>query len=322
MNSLIPDVHLLGCEGLSKQTITTILSLAQFYRNKSDEGERFQLLNGMTVANLFFEPSTRTRTSFEIAAQRLGAQVVNFSSQGSSTSKGETVTDTAKNIEAMDPSILVIRHSSSGIPHLLAKCVKIPILNAGDGFHEHPSQALLDLLTIQQSKTNVQGKKILIVGDIAHSRVARSNIYALNTMGAQVTVCGPPTLIPPFPEKLGVQVEIQLEKALPTADVIMMLRIQFERQSAMQIPSKGEYAKFWGLNERTIRNIKEDAIIMHPGPLNRGVEISPAVADGPYSVILNQVKNGVAVRMALINLYSRAPLPQEWFEAEKRSSHV
>lgn len=271
---------------------------------KSWRGTEFpdQSLRGKTIVNLFFEPSTRTRSSFELAAKRLGATVLNLLPESSSVTKGENLFDTAKNLEAMDPDLLVVRHASAGAPELLSRIVKIPVLNAGDGFHEHPTQALLDALTIEETLGTCQGKRVLIVGDIAHSRVARSNIYLLKTLGARVAVCGPPSLIPPAIDKFGVEVTYDLKSALANTDVAMMLRIQMERQNQMQFPSLGEYSKFWGLNSETVKKLKPGAIIMHPGPFNEGVEISQEVATGPYSVILNQVHNGVILRMALLEL--------------------
>ena len=267
-----------------------------------------QSLRGRTVMNLFFEPSTRTRSSFELAARRLGAHVLNFDPGNSSVTKGETLVDTARNLEAMDPDILVLRHASAGAALTLSKTVKIPIINAGDGFHEHPTQALLDALTMEEAKGSVKGLQVLIVGDIAHSRVARSNINVLGKLGAAIDVCGPPSLMPPAIERLGVRkMHYNLQEAVREADVVMMLRIQSERLSSgasgsVQFPSLGEYARFWGLNAETVKYLKPGAIIMHPGPFNEGVEISQEVASGPYSVILNQVSNGVVVRMALLDL--------------------
>ncbi|MGE4232585.1 MAG: aspartate carbamoyltransferase catalytic subunit [Bacteriovoracia bacterium] len=264
-----------------------------------------QSLKGKTIVNLFLEPSTRTRSSFEIAAKRLGAQVLNISSDSSSMTKGETLFDTARNLEAMDPDLLVIRHASAGAPFQLSKVLRMPIINAGDGFHEHPTQALLDAFTIEESKGSCKGLNVLIVGDIAHSRVARSNIYLLNTLGAKVSVCGPPSLIPPEIERLNVEVGYNLREMVEKADVVMMLRIQSERQNQVQFPSVSEYSRFWGLNSETVSLMKKGALIMHPGPLNEGVEISQEVATGPYSLILNQVTNGVVVRMALMDLILR-----------------
>jgi aspartate carbamoyltransferase catalytic subunit len=252
--------------------------------------------------NLFFEPITRTRTSFEIAAKRLSADAVNISASTSSAVKGETLIDTARNLEAMNPDVIVIRHSCSGAPYMLAGIVKPSVINAGDGAHEHPTQALLDMMTIRQKKGNIAGLKIAIVGDIAHSRVARSNIYGLTKMGAQVTVAGPSIMMPRDIGKMGVVVRHDLEEALRDVDVVMMLRIQMERQQMSFFPSLREYANYYCLNAVKLKAAKEDVVVMHPGPINRGVEIDPDVADGPYSVILEQVTNGVAVRMALLYL--------------------
>jgi len=259
-------------------------------------------LTGKTIVTLFFEPSTRTRSSFELAAERLGANVLNLDPERSSTTKGESLLDTVKNLEAMEPNLIILRHASSGAPELLSRVIKVPIINAGDGFHEHPTQALLDAYTILEHKKSFEGLKILIVGDIAHSRVARSCIYLFQKLKAQITVCGPPSLIPPQVENLKVKVEYDLKTALQDADAVMMLRIQLERQNQMQFPTLSEYSRFWGLNSKSIQYLKKDAIIMHPGPLNEGVEISQEIADGPYSVILDQVSNGVLVRMALMEL--------------------
>ena len=304
--------NLISCETLEKEDIRRILSLATHYHEHVKSGRTLDIRRGHFIVNLFFEPSTRTVTSFDIATKRLGADSIQFSPSTSSTVKGETLLDTAKNIQAMNPSLLIIRHSSSGIPEFLGRTLQIPLINAGDGFHEHPTQALLDLFTITQFKKKLDQIRVLIVGDIAHSRVARSNVHLLKKMGVQVTLCGPPTLLPPDPEQFGVEVTSDLTKALPRADVVMMLRIQFERQNKMQIPSPGEYARFWGLHARTAKFLKNDAIIMHPGPLQRGVEISPEIADGPNSVILNQVGNGIAVRMAAITLLTPGPMPSDW----------
>ncbi len=297
---------LIAAKGLSENEIRLVFQKATEFKKlwKGWRGTEFphQSLKGKTVVNLFFEPSTRTLSSFELATRRLGGHSLNFSPENSSTSKGETLFDTARNLQAMDPDLLVLRHASAGAPYLLSKEIQIPIINAGDGFHEHPTQALLDAYTIEEAKGKIAGLHVLIVGDIAHSRVARSNIYILKTLGAKITVCGPPSLIPPAIEKLGVQVSYDLKAAIKTADIVMMLRIQLERQHQVQFPSLGEYSKFWGLNSDTVQYLKEGAIIMHPGPLNEGVEISQEVASGPYSVILNQVTNGVLIRMALLDL--------------------
>lgn len=297
---------LIGTQGLNEQSIRVVLDRAKEFKKlwRGWRGTEFphQTMRGKTVVNLFFEASTRTRSSFELAARRLGAYSLNLNPDASSITKGETLLDTARNLEAMDPDLLVLRHASAGAPYQLSKVLKIPIINAGDGFHEHPTQALLDVFTIEEAKGTCKGLNVLIVGDIAHSRVARSNIYALKTLGASVTVCGPPSLMPPGIERFGVEATHDLPKAIRDADVVMMLRVQLERQNQMQIPSLGEYSRFWGLNASTVSELKKDAIIMHPGPLNEGVEISQEVANGPYSVILNQVNNGVIIRMALMDL--------------------
>jgi aspartate carbamoyltransferase catalytic subunit len=255
------------------------------------------------VVNLFYESSTRTRTSFEIAGKWLSADVVNFSASGSSAAKGESFVDTARNIGAMSPDVVVVRHASSGAPALLARLLPCSIVNAGDGAHEHPTQALLDLLTIREKKGHFDGLSVAIVGDIAHSRVARSNIHGMRKLGVTVTVAGPPTLIPPYTQELGCKVSYRLEDAIRDVDVIMMLRLQQERMHAGLIPSLREYSRYWGLTLEKLRaHARPDVLIMHPGPVNRGVELSPEVADGPYSVILDQVAKGVAVRMGVLLL--------------------
>jgi len=266
------------------------------------EIKKVPALRGKTIVNLFYEPSTRTRTSFEIAGKWLSADVVNFSSSGSSASKGESLIDTAKNIEAMSPDVVVVRHASSGTPQLLAEALRCAVVNAGDGAHEHPTQALLDLLTIREKKAHLEGLHAAIVGDIAHSRVARSNIHGMRKVGMTVTVAGPPTLIPPFVQELGVKVSHRLEQAIADVDVIMMLRLQQERMTSGLIPSLREYSRLWGLSLDKLAGARPDVLIMHPGPVNRGIELAPEVADGPYSVILDQVANGVAVRMAVLYL--------------------
>jgi aspartate carbamoyltransferase catalytic subunit len=248
------------------------------------------------------EASTRTRTSFEIAGKRLSADTVNISSSTSSMVKGETLTDTAKTLEAMNPDIIVIRHSAAGAPHMLARLVKQSIINAGDGAHEHPTQALLDMLTIRNEKGEIAGLKVAIIGDIAHSRVARSNVLGLTLMGAHVTVCGPAMMIPRDIETMGVNVTCNMKEAIKEADIIMMLRIQLERQNESLFPSDREYSHFYCLNAENIKLAKPDALVMHPGPINRGIEIAPDIADGVQSLILKQVTNGVAVRMALLYL--------------------
>lgn len=294
---------LLGMQDLSVDEINLILDTAEsFIEVSTREIKKVPTLRGKTVVNLFMEPSTRTRTSFEIAGKRLSADTINISASASSVVKGETLIDTAKNLEAMNPDVIVIRHSASGAPHMLAKRVKQSVINAGDGAHEHPTQALLDMMTIKARKGRIAGLKVAIVGDIAHSRVARSNIYGLTRMGAQVTVAGPATMLPRHIERMGVSVNRQIEEAVKGADVIMMLRIQTERERQSLFPSLREYARCFCLNGRNIRLAKDDVLVMHPGPINRGIEIAPEIADGPASVILEQVTNGVAVRMALLYL--------------------
>jgi aspartate carbamoyltransferase catalytic subunit len=295
--------HLLGMKGLTREEIETILTTAESLKEISYRDiKKVPTLRGKTVVNFFHEPSTRTRTSFEIAAKRLSADTVGLSAGTSSLVKGETLIDTARNLEAMNPDVIVIRHSMAGAPHLLSRMVKPSIINAGDGMHEHPTQALLDMLTMREKKGRIEGLKVAIIGDIAHSRVARSNIIGLKTMGAEVLVSGPPTMIPPAIDTMGVGVTYRLEEAVAWADVIMMLRVQLERQKQMLFPSLREYSRFFGLNPEIMRKAKPEIIIMHPGPINRGVELHPELADGPYSVILDQVTNGVAVRMALLYL--------------------
>lgn len=297
--------HILGIDELSREDIVTILDTAESFKEiNTRDIKKVPTLRGKTIINLFFENSTRTRTSFEIAGKRLSADTVNISASASSVSKGETLEDTARNIEAMHPDIIVMRHSASGAPHYLAERLDCSVVNAGDGTHEHPSQALLDLFTMRQHKGRIEGLKVAIVGDITHSRVVRSNLYALSKMGAEVRLCGPGTMIPPGIEKLGATVYTDMSEAIRGVDVVMMLRIQMERQGKSLIPSTREYAKFYGLNDNNITLAKPDALVMHPGPINRGVELSTSVADGAQNVILNQVENGVAVRMALLYLVS------------------
>ena len=297
--------HILGTQELSRDDIELILDTAESFKEiNTRDIKKVPTLRGKTIVNLFYEASTRTRTSFEIAGKRLSADTINITASSSSVTKGETLEDTAKNIEAMHPDIIVMRHAASGAPHYLAKRLSCSVINAGDGAHEHPSQALLDLLTIRQKKGRIDGLTVAIVGDIAHSRVARSDLYALTKMGAKVRLAGPGTMIPPGIERLGAETCTDMRAALEGADVVMMLRIQLERQGKTLIPTLREYSRFYGLNPDNIRLAKEDAIIMHPGPMNRGVEISSFVADGPQNVILDQVENGVAVRMALLYLVS------------------
>ena len=295
--------HLLGMERLSVSDIELILSTAESLKEISERDiKKVPTLRGKSVVNFFYEPSTRTRTSFEMAAKMLSADTVSLSASGSSSVKGETLIDTARNLQAMNPDIIVLRHPLSGAPHLLAREVKAGIINAGDGINEHPTQALLDLFTIREKKREIKGLNVAIIGDISHSRVARSDIIGLIKMGAKVTVSGPPTMIPVGIEAFGVQVVHNPAEAVKKKDVVILLRIQLERQSRVLFPSVREYATFFGMNEGIIKGAKSDVIVMHPGPMNRGVEITSELADGPYSVILDQVANGVAVRMALLYL--------------------
>jgi aspartate carbamoyltransferase catalytic subunit len=296
---------LLGIAELSPGEIELILDTAESFREVGERPiKKVPTLRGKTVVNLFFESSTRTRSSFEIAEKRLSADNLNFSASGSALSKGESLVDTALNLQAMAPDLIVIRHAHAGAPHLLAKKLKAGVINAGDGAHEHPTQALLDAYTIRRHKGRLAGLKVAIVGDIEHSRVVRSNIHLLTKMGARVTVAGPRTMMPPGIERLGVEVAYTLADAVRGADVIMMLRIQLERQGRMSIPSIKEYFEIFGLTSARLAGAAEDVIIMHPGPMNRGVEIASEVADGPYSVILEQVTHGVSVRMAVLYLLS------------------
>lgn len=297
--------HILGIEQLSKEDIQLILDAADNFKEiNSRDIKKVPTLRGKTIINLFYEASTRTRTSFEIAGKRLSADTVNITASSSSVVKGETLEDTAKNLQAMAPDIIVMRHAASGAPHYLAKRLHCSVINAGDGAHEHPSQALLDLLTIRQHKGRIEGLTVAIVGDITHSRVARSNLYALTRMGAKVRLAGPGTMIPTGIERLGAEVFTDMRAAIEGADVVMMLRIQQERQGKTMMPSTREYARYYGLNPTNLLLAKDDAIVLHPGPMNRGVELSSLVADGPQNVILEQVENGVAVRMALLYLVS------------------
>jgi aspartate carbamoyltransferase catalytic subunit len=294
---------LLDIRSLEPGEIQTILdSAASMKEIASREIKKVPALRGKTVVNLFMEPSTRTRTSFEIAGKWLSADVINVSGSSSSVTKGETLIDTARNLEAMSPDCVVIRHAASGAAQMLARALRCAVVNAGDGMHEHPTQALLDLLTIREKRGHLEGLSVAIVGDIAHSRVARSNIAGMRKMGMSVTVAGPPTLIPSGVEELGVKVARRLEDALRDVDVIMMLRLQHERMAGHFIPSLREYSRLYGLSLEKLRGARDDVLIMHPGPVNRGIEMAPEVADGPYSVILEQVANGVAVRMAILYL--------------------
>ena len=295
--------HLLSTKELARQDAIVILDVAEDMAEVAGrEVPRLPVLRGKTVVNLFYEASTRTRTSFEIAGKRLSADTINISASNSSTVKGETLIDTARNLEAMNPDLIVIRHSAAGAPHLLAGLLRQSIINAGDGAHEHPTQALLDAMTIRAKKGGIAGLKVAIIGDIAHSRVARSNIFALTKLGAEVVVAGPATMLPVGIERLGVRAFTAIDEAIRDADIVMMLRIQMEREKQNVFPSLREYAAHFSLNRRNIGLARRDVLVMHPGPLNRGVEISPEIADGPHSIILDQVTNGVAVRMALLYL--------------------
>ena len=295
--------HLLSIGDLTSDEIFLILETARAMKEIGTRPiKKVPTLRGKTVVNLFFEPSTRTRTSFEIAEKRLSADALNVASLTSSVVKGETLADTARNLEAMAPDMIVVRHGSSGACHLLASIGTSRIINAGDGMHEHPTQALLDALTILDHKPSIAGRKVAIIGDLAHSRVLRSNVLLLNALGANVWVSGPSTLIPCGVERFGVTATTSVEEAVSDADVVMMLRIQLERMRGHFFPSLREYFRMFGLTRERLRLAKDDAIVMHPGPLNRGVEIASDVADGPDSVILEQVSNGVAVRMAVLYL--------------------
>ena len=301
---------LLGIETLKKDELEAILESAVSFKEVSErEIKKVPTLRGKTIINLFYEPSTRTRTSFEIAAKRMSADAINISTASSSVVKGETLKDTALNLEAMKPDCIVVRHSASGAPHMLARYLKCPVINAGDGSHEHPTQALLDIMTVRErfGSSNIKGLKLLIVGDIAHSRVARSNIFGFKKLGAEVTVCAPPTMVPLGVEALGCEVAPRLEEALPEADVVMMLRLQLERQEGAFFPGVREYSRLYGLDSEKLKKAKESVVILHPGPVNRGVEIAPDVVDGPWSLILDQVTNGIAVRMALFYLLLGGP---------------
>lgn len=299
--------HILGLEELTAEEITIVLDTAVSMKEVSERDvKKVPALRGVTVCNLFYEPSTRTRSSFEIAEKRLSADVLNFTLSHSSVTKGETLLDTARNLEAMGAGVIVIRHPMSGAPWLLAKELDSSIINAGDGSHEHPSQALLDLFTIREMKGRIKGLKVVIVGDILHSRVARSNIWGLVKLGAEVRVVGPPTLIPKYIESKKVRTFYNLDAAIEGADVIIMLRIQMERQESVFFPSLREYSRFYGLTREKLKRASEDVTVMHPGPINRGIELSSDIADDAGSVILAQVSNGIAVRMAMFYLVASA----------------
>ena len=295
--------NILGTQCLTEDDITTILDTVDSFKEISTRPiKKVPTLRGKTVINLFFEPSTRTRTSFEIAGKRLSADVINIVGSSSSAVKGENFIDTALNLEAMHPDIMIVRHALSGAAEMISQFIECPIINAGDGYHEHPTQALLDLYTIREYKRNLEGLNVVIVGDIAHSRVVRSNIYAMKTMGMNVKLIGPPTMIPLEIEKMGVSVGYYLEDAIPNADVIMILRLQKERQSKYLLSSIREYSNLYCLTSKFLEKAKDDVLIFHPGPVNRGIEISLDVMESDRSLILNQVTNGVALRMALMYL--------------------
>ena len=294
---------LLGLEQLNAEEIKLILDTAESFKEISTrEIKKVPTLRGRTIVTLFFEPSTRTRASFELAAKRLSADIVSISASTSSLVKGETLKDTARNMEAMKIDMIIMRHSCSGAPDMLAKTLSSSVVNAGDGAHEHPTQGLLDLFTIREKRKKIKGLKVAIVGDILHSRVARSDIWGLKKLGAEVILCGPPTLMPPEIEKMGVRVSYDLREVIKEVDVVNLLRIQLEREKRNLFPSFREYAVLFGLNKDVLREAKKDLVIMHPGPINRGIELSADLADGPYSVILDQVTNGIAVRMAVLFL--------------------
>ena len=312
---------LLGLRELTAEDIRLVLTTAESFREISLRPiKKVPALRGKTVVNLFFEPSTRTRTSFELAAKRLSADIVNIAASSSSISKGETILDTVKTLEALKVDVVVIRHAAAGVPHLIARRASASVVNAGDGAHEHPTQALLDLVTIQQKKGRIEGLRISIIGDIAHSRVARSNIWGLTKLGASVTVCGPPTLLPPHIEELGVRATYDVTEAIREADVLMLLRIQHERQEALLVPSLREYRLRYGIDRERLKLAKPGVLIMHPGPINRGVELDSSVADGPDSVILDQVTNGLAVRMAVLYLVSGAAKTESFLMSPETTS--
>jgi aspartate carbamoyltransferase catalytic subunit len=302
---------LLGIEDLSREEIDGILDTAEGFREVSARSvKKVPALRGKVIVNLFFEASTRTRISFELAGTRLSADVINFAGATSSASKGETLNDTARNIEAMGVDILVVRHPSSGAAYQLSRAVNASVVNAGDGTHEHPTQGLLDIYTMRRALGRIEGLKVAIVGDVSHSRVARSNIWGLQKLGAEVYAVGPPTLVPRGLAKMGVKVSHHLDEILPDIDVFNMLRIQSERQDQGLFPTIREYSRLFGLNRQRMKRVKPNALVLHPGPINRGVEITPDVADGPQSLILNQVTNGLAVRMAVLYLVgTRAAVP-------------
>lgn len=309
--------HLLGLEGVTRAELLAVLDTAAKFREILDRPvKKVPTLRGVTIANLFFEPSTRTRMSFELAEKRLSADTLSFSSSTSSVKKGETLRDTARNIEAMMVDMVVIRHSAPGAPHFLSKHLEASVINAGDGAHEHPTQALLDLFTMRERLGDLSGKKVTIVGDILHSRVAKSNVYGLQALGADVTICGPSTFLPAEIERMNVRVTTDIREATVDADVVNVLRIQRERQEGGFLPSLREYTRLFGIDAERVKAMKPDVTIMHPGPINRGVELSPDVADSDRSVILDQVTNGVAVRMAVVYLISRVRAAERAWDHE------
>jgi aspartate carbamoyltransferase catalytic subunit len=305
--SKLSQPHLLGIKNITREDIELIFETADNFKEVINRSvKKVPPLRDVTIANVFFENSTRTRLSFELAQKRLSADVINFSASTSSVKKGETLLDTVNNILAMKVDMIVMRHASAGAPHYLAKHIKANIINAGDGTHEHPTQALLDSFSIREKLGTVAGKKVAIIGDILHSRVALSNIFALIKLGAEVMVCGPPTLLPKFISSLGVTVELDVKKALEWCDVANVLRIQLERQQINYFPSLREYALYYGINKKLLDGLKKDIVLMHPGPINRGVEITSDAADSRHSIILDQVENGVAIRMAVLYLLAGA----------------
>lgn len=305
--SRLSQPHLLGIKNITRDDIELIFETADNFKQVINRPiKKVPSLRDVTIANVFFENSTRTRLSFELAQKRLSADVINFSASNSSVKKGETLLDTVNNILAMKVDMIVMRHASVGAPHFLSKHIKANIINAGDGTHEHPTQALLDAYSIREKLKTVKGKKVAIIGDILHSRVALSNIFALKKLGAEVLVCGPPTLLPKYIGELGVKVEWDLRKALDWCDVANVLRIQLERQQIKYFPSLREYTLYYGITKKILDNLKREIIIMHPGPINRGVELTSDAADSQHSIILDQVENGVAVRMAVMYLLAGA----------------
>ena len=314
--------HLLDIQSLDVSEIETLLDTARAFKAVGTRAiKKVPALRGKTVVNLFIEPSTRTRISFELAALRLTADVINFSAESSSLKKGESLKDTAQNLEALNADIIIIRHSATGAPHFLSRFLRGSVVNAGDGAHEHPTQALLDTFTIREHKGRIQGLNVTILGDILYSRVARSNIWALLKLGAKVTLCGPSTLVPRVFEEMGCQVTYDVDAAIENADVINLLRIQHERQRKSMFPSIGEYSSLFGLSKERFARTKSDVLIMHPGPINRGVEINSEVADCERSVILEQVTNGLAVRMAVLFLVNGGKGPQELTHSDRSTTH-